>query len=92
MKQISWFRTIGNQQISSGTTLKEPIRKGPHGVSKYAVRFLPGRPNYAPNLAGVDVTKLRTYQLIVRFADIIDAETKFRCVIELRECWCCCWW
>ncbi|VDP85158.1 unnamed protein product [Echinostoma caproni] len=64
--------------------MKDPVRRGPHGVSKYAVRFLPGRPGYAPNMAGVDVTKLRTYQLIVRFVDINDANTKFRCVIELR--------
>ncbi|KAF6770508.1 hypothetical protein AHF37_10906 [Paragonimus kellicotti] len=82
--QISWYRTLDKQQIASGTTLKEPVRRGPHGVSKYAVRFLPGRPSYAPNLAGVDLTKLRTYQLIVRFVDINDANTMFRCVIELR--------
>ncbi|OON21876.1 immunoglobulin I-set domain protein [Opisthorchis viverrini] len=82
--QISWYRTLDKQQIASGTTLKEPVRRGPHGVSKYAVRFLPGRPPYAPNLAGVDLTKLRTYQLIVRFVDINDANTQFRCVIELR--------
>lgn len=72
-------------QIASGTTLKKPVRRGPHGVSKYAVQFLPGRPGYAPNMAGVDMTKLRTYQLIVRFVDINDANTKFRCVIELRK-------
>ncbi|CAH8483411.1 hypothetical protein MS3_00010212 [Schistosoma haematobium] len=82
--QISWYRTVDKQQISSGSTLKDPVRRGPHGVSKYAVRFLPGRPNYAPNMAGVDVNKLRTYQLIVRFVDINDADTQFRCVIELR--------
>ncbi|GAA27222.2 lachesin [Clonorchis sinensis] len=84
VNQISWYRTLDKQQIASGTTLKEPVRRGPHGVSKYAVRFLPGRPPYAPNLAGVDLTKLRTYQLIVRFVDINDANTQFRCVIELR--------
>ncbi|CAL8096319.1 unnamed protein product [Calicophoron daubneyi] len=82
--QISWYRTVDKKQISSGTSLKEPVRRGPHGVSKYAVRFLPGRPGYAPNMPGVDMNKLRTYQLIVRFADINDANTQFRCVIELR--------
>ncbi|CAH8444655.1 unnamed protein product [Schistosoma rodhaini] len=82
--QISWYRTVDKQQISSGSTLKDPVRRGPHGVSKYAVRFLPGRPSYAPNMVGVDVNKLRTYQLIVRFVDINDADTQFRCVIELR--------
>ncbi|KAH8850426.1 Lachesin [Schistosoma japonicum] len=82
--QISWYRTVDKQQISSGSTLKDPVRRGPHGVSKYAVRFLPGRPNYAPNMAGIDVNKLRTYQLIVRFVDINDADTQFKCVIELR--------
>lgn len=36
-------------------------------------------------MAGVDVNKLRTYQLIVRFVDINDADTQFRCVIELSK-------
>ncbi|VEL25021.1 unnamed protein product [Protopolystoma xenopodis] len=66
------------------------MREGPHGVNKYAVRFLPGRPKYAPSMHGVDTSLLKTYQLIIFFIDKLD-DTEFRCVIEIptypREKW-----
>lgn len=53
-------------------------------MEKYQARFFPGRPDFAPNMPGVDINRLQTYQLEVRFADITD-NGMYRCVIEVSK-------
>ncbi|KAL3314264.1 hypothetical protein Ciccas_007123 [Cichlidogyrus casuarinus] len=85
-----------------GEQIMRPVREGIYQLDKYAVRFLPGRPGYVPKVAGQS-ENLRTYQLIIRFADSYDSQfferdkatllqqSSFKCQIEIpstnRELW-----
>eukprot|EP00108_Taenia_solium_P003591 TsM_000341000 transcript=TsM_000341000 gene=TsM_000341000 len=82
MNQASWY--YGEKQISIGSKLLEPVRIGLYGLEKYQARFFPGRPDFAPNMPGMDVDRLQTYQLEIRFADITD-NGMYRCVLEIKS-------